>query len=330
MADQVYTLVEAAKAEPESRSTGYIGLFAESYQPFWVAPVQPSDREYPWSVEKTVAYTGSTGSRLIGSDFDATQGQFANYVSEVKAYGGKIKVDEYIADNMPMTMPRQRQSQVTSYARKMFIDTFEGAGGANLRGVRDWLGGDLPLATTKIAAGYETQVIRAGTTAHGDLLTMDMLDELISVVSFIPGMSFLYMNSILARRIKKLTRGTTAGDYRVDYRPEEVGRFDFIYSGWPIVVARDADNATLLSTAEQDSANANATTMSVYAVCWGVDMATYHSTSPTGIAKTPIPQVSPMGDGSNYKYERFTLYPGFAPQKKTCIGRLCYVKNALA
>ena len=114
MSDQVLTLVEAAKAEAPSQKTGYIGIYAEAYQPNFVAPVLASDRTFPWDVEDDLSYTGSTGSRLIDADFDATQANFKHYDSDVKAYGGKIKVDEYMVDNMPMALPRQESSQVKS------------------------------------------------------------------------------------------------------------------------------------------------------------------------------------------------------------------------
>ncbi len=332
MSDQVLTMVEAARAEPATQATGYIGIYASSYQTNFVAPVQASDRVFSWQVEDDLSYTGSTGSRAIDADFDATQANFKPYESEVKAYGGKIKVDEYIVDNMPMSIPRQEASQVRSYARKLFIDTFEGIGGADLRGVRDWLGGDsASRSAALIAAGYSAQVINAGSTASGDVLTIDMMDECLSNLEIIPGQSFVYGNDILIRRLMRLCRGdtTSAAGYNIQFNPAEVGRFDYLYRGVPIVSARDGKNADLLSTTEYD-ATTNQDTLSLYFVTWGVEQCTYFSTNPAGVSGVPMPQVIDATDGSNYQYKRFKHYVGFVPQQPRSIVRLRGLKNSIS
>lgn len=329
MADQEYTLVEAAKAEPESQKTGYIGIYAEAYQVNFVAPVLSSDRTFPWDVEDDLPYTGSTGSRSIGSDFDATQANFKPYASDVKPYGGKIKVDEYIVDNMPKSMPRQEASQVRAFARKQFVDTFQGAGGADLRGARDWFGGDVASNGRIIAPGFENQEVAAGTTASGDLLTLDMLDDTIARVDIRYGSTMIYCNDIITRRIMKLNRGNDSNGFNVNYRPDEIGRFDGLYAGIPIVTCRDGKNADLLSTTEYDNTT-NQNTLSLYVVTWGPEHACYFSTNPTGIAGVPLPIVTEQNDGSNYMYKRFKFYLGFAPQQPRCIARLRKLKNAVA
>lgn len=330
MADQEFTLVEAAKLEKPSVATGYIGIYANAYQTGFVAPVQPSDRQYNWRIEDDLPYTGSTGSRNIGSDFDATQANFKSYYSEVKAYGGKIKVDEYVMDNVPASVPAQKSSQVRAFARKLFIDTFQGTGGADLRGIRDWLGGDAASRSSAlIAAGYENQVVNAGSTGSGDLITLDMLDEVLSKVEVIPGKTFIYCNEIITRKIKSLNRGNSTSGYNVVFSPSEIGRFDDVYYNVPIVTTKDGKNANLLDTDEFD-ATTNENTMSLYVVTWDVEGATYFSTSPTGVAGTPMPQIEEHGDGSNYKYHRFKFYPGFAPQKPRSIARLRGLKNSMS
>lgn len=330
MSDQVLTMVEAAKMEPSTQATGYIGIYAESYQTNYIAPVQSSDRIFPWAVEDDLPYTGTTGSRAIDADFDATQANFKNYESEVKAYGGKIKVDEYIVDNMPASIPRQEASQVRSFARKLFIDTFEGTGGADIRGIRDWLGGNSASHGGAIATGYSGQVVNAGSTGSGDLLTIDMLDEIVGLMEVIPGNTAIYANEILIRRIMKLARGMTDGTtYNLQFNPAEFGRFDGIFRGIPLVAARDGKNANLLSTTEYDTTT-NADTLSLYIVTWGIEHATYFSTNPSGVSGVPLPQVEKMGDGSNYKYTRFKHYVGFAPQQPRSVVRLRGLKNAIA
>lgn len=330
MSDQVYTLVEAAKAEAPSVATGFIGIYAEAYQPNFVAPIQQSDRTYVWDVEDDLPYTGSTGSRLVGSDFDATQGNFKPYESAVKAYGGKIKVDEYIVDNMPRSMPRQISSQIRAFSRKLFVDTFQGTGGADLRGIRDWLGGDsASRPAALIAAGYENQIINAGTGANGDLLTLDMLDDAIARVEIIPGSTFIYCNDIITRKIKQLNRGNVSAGYNVNFSPDQIGVWDEMYNGIPVITARDGKNADLLSTTEYDNTT-NQSTLSLYVVTWGMEATTYFSSSPAGVSGVPMPMITEQNDGSNFKYWRFKHYVGFAPQLPRGIVRLRGLKNSLS
>jgi hypothetical protein len=325
-------MVEAAKQEAPSVSTGYIGIYANAYQTNFVAPVVASDRVHTWRVEDGLPYTGTTGSRAIDADFDATQANLKNYESEVKAYGGKIKADEYIVDNMPASLPFQNAMQVKAFARKQFIDTFEGTGGADLRGIRDFYGKDeASRPAASLSPGYEGQVVNAGSTASGDVLTLDMLDECFGKWDVIPGQSYIYGNEILIRRLMKLARGTVTDgtQYNTVYNPSEIGRFDGVYRNVPLVIARDGKNANLLSVTEYD-ATTNQNTLSLYFVTWGLEHCMYFSTSPAGVSGVPIPQVVDASDGSNYQYKRFKFYVGFAPKQPRACVRLRGLKNSVS
>lgn len=332
MADSNLTLVEAAKLEPESAATGYIGIYANSYQTNYIAPVLSSGRTFAWNVEDDLPYTGSTGSRAIDADFDTSTADFKPYESEVKLYGGKIKCDEYFRDLMPDSVARQESTQVKAFARKQFIDTFEGTGTNDLRGIRDWLGKDESTRpTASLTPGYENQVVNAGSTASGDLLTIDMMDQILSLVDVIPGQTAIYCNDILTRRFMKLSRGMTDGTtYNLQFDPNEFGRFDGIYRGIPIVTAKDGKNANLLSVTEYDVTSVQAT-LSLYIVTWGPEHAAYFSPNPAGVAGVPLPQVTgPLSDGTNYTFKRFKHYVGFVPQVPRCVVRLRGIKNAVA
>ena len=330
MADTIMSLVEAAKAEAPSTKTGYIGIYANAYQPNYVAPVQKSGRVWDWTVEDSLPHTGSSSSRAIGSDFDATQANFKPYESKVKAYGGKIKVDRYIKYNMPESMPRQQESQIKAFARSAFIDTFEGTGGSAMRGIRHWLGGDATTySALAIAPGYENQIVSAGATSGGVAISLDMLDEAISKVDVRPGKTFIYANFVLVRGIQKLNRGNVSAGHNVVFDPSQIGTFSMVYDNIPIVQTTDGKNADLLSTTEYDYSNGVQTTMSLYIVTWDDDAATYFSTNPQGISGVPLPILDNDGDGSNYQYERFEFYVGFVPQIPRSVVRLMNLKNAL-
>jgi hypothetical protein len=230
---------------------------------------------------------------------------------------------------MPMSMPRQESSQVRAFARKQFVDTFQGAGGADLRGIRDWFGGNVASNGRVISPGYENQEVAAGATASGDVLTLDMLDDTIARCDVRYGSTFIYCNDVVTRRIQKLGRGNDANGYNVNYNPDEIGRFDALYHGIPIITTRDGKNTDLLSITEYDNTT-NQNTMSLYVVTWGPEHATYFSTNPTGVAGVPMPMVEEQNDGSNYKYKRFKFYLGFAPQQPRAIARLRKLKNAVS
>jgi hypothetical protein len=321
MADQEITLLEAAKLETPSYATGLIGTYAEAYPNFGVAPIVPSDRIYSWDVEDDLPDADSTvGSRYVGSDFDATQGNVKPYSSELKAYGGKIMVDEYIQDNMSKSVATQELMQVKSFARKAFVDTFEGAGGKNFRGVRDWLAYDSAFAAS--------QVVNASGSSQA-VIDLDMLDDLLERVIITPG-TRIYSNPIVLRKITQLCRGNVSAGYNVVYPPNGLGMPIETYRGVPMVPCSDGKNANLLSVVEPDYAT-TATSCSLYVITWGSEGALYHSSNPASSASgVPMPTIIRSNPGTNYNYTRFKYYLGFAPTALRCIGRIRYLKNAMS
>jgi hypothetical protein len=318
MADQELTLIEAAKLEKPSYATGLIGTYAEAYPNFAVAPIVPSDRIYSWDVEDDLPYTGSTGSRLVGADFDSSQGNVKPYASEVKAYGGKIQVDEYIEDNLPKSVAAQEIMQMKSFARKAFIDTFEGSGGADFRGIKDWLANDPGFASQTVNASSGTQAV----------ITLDMLDELLSKMVVTP-FTQIYANPVILRKIWQLNRGNVSAGYFVQSSREEVGMVPQHYAGIPLIPASDGKNANLFSVVEAD-ANSVASSCSLYIVTWGMEAALYHSSNTTlGANGAPIPQLVKATPGTNYTYTRMKYYLGFAPTSIRSIGRIRYLTPTL-
>lgn len=317
------TLLEASKLMEPSRKAGVVQIYADAYQPLSSATVinTGGKASYAWRVEDDLAHT-SGGKRNVGSDFTATYGNAKPYESDVKIYGGKIQVDEYIMDHSPASMNFQEASQIRSHAREFTVDLFEGTGGTSLRGFRDWMQNDTAYA------GQETW---AGSTANGDVLTEAMIDELISDVNVVQGQSFFYCADIVARRMKYIAKGQVSNQSRVNYTSDEWGKWNFTYDGIPVVVLRDGKNSDLLSTTEYDYGTANQTTCSLYLVTWGQDMASLFSSSaivaPNGV---PLPKMTKENDGSNFKYERLTWYVGLAPHQPRCMGRIKGVKNSIS
>jgi hypothetical protein len=325
MADQEVTLVEAAKLMEPSRKAGVIQTYAEAYHPMQVAPVINTGGKdaYAWTVEDDLA--ASTVSRNVGSDFDATQGNVKPYESNVKIYGGKIKVDEFIVDHSPASIAFQEQSQIRSMARGFTVDLIEGTGGTSLRGVKDWLDND---------GAFSNQTVNAGATAGGDLLTLNMMDELVENIS--KNNPHLYMREVFMRRLKAMARGleTTAGySQRLNYTPDQFGTWSWSYSGIPVHVLQDGKGTDLLSITEIDGAASQSNTGSIYAIDWGMEAAALFASGAggeIGANGVPLPKLEMHGDGTNYKYERLTWYVGFVPHTIRCIARIRYLENAVA
>lgn len=314
------TLLEAAKLMEPSRKTGVIQTYAEAYQPMQVAPVIDTGGKasYAWTVEDDLAHT-SGGKRNVGSDFTASAGNVKPYESDVKIYGGKIQVDEYIQDHSPASVTFQEASQTRAHAREFTVDLFEGSGGTSLRGWNHWLEND---------GAFSTQSVNStSTTENGDLVSLDMMDELVEKIS--RGNPYLYMRDVHMRRIKRLARGTGDTDQRMVYARDEFGKWAWMYDGIPIVVLKDGKGNDLLSITETDGAGTYSTTGNIYAIDWGIEAAALFSSNekkgPNGV---PLPKVEQHGDGSNYKYIRMTYYVGCVPHTIRCAARIQYCKNA--
>lgn len=325
MADQELTLLEAAKLMPAGQARGIIGTYAMGSQILMAAPIIPleSGNIYPWNVESQLANeTASKAVRDVNADFDATMGTVATYDSQLKIYGGKVKVDRYIQTTMAPSVQFQRSSQIKSAARQFTIDCFEGTGATRLKGFDLYIDNE---------PAYKNQNVDAGTTAHGDLATTDMLDEMISKVQIIPGQSYFYMNDVLTRRFKKLNKGNVSDEYNTVYNADQFGYFGGQYSGIPIVTMMDGKSKDMLSTTRTDaSQGANADTCAIYLVTWGVEQAAIVASSQTrGANGIPIPDLLGQGDGTNFNYERLEWYVTVVPHIPRCVCRLDHVKNAI-
>ena len=315
------TLLEAGKLMEPSRKAGVIQTYAEAYQPMRVAPIINTEGKasYSWSVEDDLARNTAASVRNVNADYTASQGDIKPYESDVKIYGGKIQVDDYIVDHSPASVTFQEQSQIRSHAKALTVDIFEGDGGTHLRGWRNWLLND---------AAFSGQDIAAGTTASGDLLTTPMVDELEGRVDRGPNLTF-YCREIVARRLRVISKGQATGEQRMTYEKNEFGMWAEMYDGIPIVILQDGKGTDLLSVTEIDGASTNSDTCSLYLINWGIEAAALFSSSPViGANGVPLPKLKVQNDGSNYQYERLEWYIGNVPHTIRSIGRIKHIKNA--
>jgi hypothetical protein len=316
------TLLEAGKLMEPSKKAGIIDIYARAYQPMQVAPVISTEGKasYTWNDEDDLPYDGSGGSRNVGADFTATAGNSKPYESDVKIYGGKIQVDEYIQDHSPASVQFQESGQIKAHAKKLTTDIFEGEGGTNLRGFRHWMLYD---------SAYQGQEVSAGVTDNGVLLDTTMVDELIEKVKRGPD-TYFYCTENTMLRLKYISKGQQSNEPRMVYEKNEFGMWAWAYDGIPVVVLKDGKNNNLLSTTEADSAGNNNSTTSLYIVSWGIENAALFSSSTIiGENGVPLPKVLKQNDGTNYVYTRMTWYVGLTPHEPRSIGRVRYIKDAI-
>ena len=111
------------------------------------------------------------------------------------------------------------------------------------------------------------QLLDAGTSAGGDTLTLDMVDELIDLVE--PEPDALLMNKVMRRKINKLVRASGAAIETVD------GNFNKrlqAYAGYPILTAGfDNENNEILDFNEACPGGGSDVGTSIYAVRFGTD-----------------------------------------------------------
>ena len=111
-----------------------------------------------------------------------------------------------------------------------------------------------------------SQVIDAGSTAGGDALTLDKLDELLDAVQ--GGADVLFMNKIMRRKVSALVR---AAGQAIETVNDAFGRQLTAYAATPIaVIEEDKDGNQILAFDEDDSNGDAASCTSIYAVRFGL------------------------------------------------------------
>lgn len=304
------TLLEASKLMTDDRQRAVVQLYAQTYHPWTVMPIQSRPNGvFRWTLEDQL--DSNVGVRAIGSDFTAGTGTVKPYTSITKAYGGKIAVDDKIAKEEPEAVQFYKAQQVRALARKVTIDMFEGAGSTSFRGVRDWVMND-----------YTSQNVTMGATSGGIVPTMAKVDTMLSYLDVVPGRTFIYSNYTPFQVMATLARTNGTGQQNIQWVPDQFGVLQPTYAGIPWIVLRDGKGTDLLSVVETDTATTGGSATSIYAVTYGEEMFTgFQSAAPT---------VEGALDGTNFKTSRLDWYPGIAPVRPRSVVRLNNVKNALS
>jgi len=160
------------------------------------------------------------------------------------------------------------------------------------------------------------QVLDAGSSAGGDELTLDMVDQLIDAVD--PEPDALLMNKTMRRKINKLVRASGAAIETVD---GNYGKRLQSYAGYPILPV-NYDNAgdQILAFDEDDCNGDTAECTSIYSVRWGSDAL-------CGLQNGTI-ETDDQGYSGIYRLILVEWYPTIAIFHPRCCARLRGITNA--
>jgi hypothetical protein len=303
---------------PVGPARGVIQTYADASKILADASVIPSaSKDFTWSLETALPWTGTSGVRDINADFTASYAQTNKYSSETKIYGGKVQVDKKITVESPDSVAYQEAAQIRALSHQLDIDVFEGAGGVtnNIRGFQYIL---------ENYEDFDTQTVNA-TATNTATVTLDMLDEAISKVAVAPS-TRIYANNSVIRTINSLSRAPVSASMGVTRTLDQFGVYSLAYNGIPMISMLDGKNANMLSTTQADADANESDAQSLWIVTWGPENATLFSSNSTRVANgVPIPDIEEMTDGTNYRYIRFEWYVGLALQSIRSIARIRYL-----
>jgi hypothetical protein len=300
------TLLEQSKAITNPQAQAIVNAFALEFDINSRIPyVSMTGYDLPFTVFDALP---TIAPRDFNADFTSDYGTSSQYRVPWKNYGGKLEVDRAMKKGNPAGAAIQLQLQVAAIAKKWAAHAIEGAGSTELNGLN-----------TFINTFWTGQRLDASASASGGLITIDMIDELLSLVD---NPSVIYCSEIVSRKITSLAR--TATVHNIVYTKPEFGAPILTYAGIPVVTMRDADTGDdILSTVEIDGAATNSNTSSVYAIRFGEDG--FHGFAPGGVGL----DVTETNPGTNYDVTRLEKNAGVALKHKRGAARLRYVKQAL-
>lgn len=301
------TLIEAAKSAPTPLQAGIITMFAQSSDVLRTLPFDTIPGNAVTNLrEQTLPGVGFRG---VNEAYSEDVGVINPITETLAILGGDMDVDLFVVKTMGAQQRSNRVSMKVKAAAHRFTRAFvKGDSSADPR--------EFDGLQVRIAGN---QLIDAGATSGGDVLSLGKLDELIDAVDN-PG--YLIMNKTMRRRLSAAARSTTVGGY-LTYGLDEFGRQVAKYNDLPILIA-DEDNlaAQILPFTEASPVGAVAATTSIYCVSFGSMML-------SGIQNGPI-EARDLGEVHDTPAMRTRVewYAGIAAWHGRSAARLRGITNA--
>ena len=260
------TLVEASKVSTDPLRSGIIEKFARSSPVLLAADFQDvGGLAYRYTEEGALPGVGFRG---INQAFTEETGILNPQVESLAIFGGDADTDVALVKTQPTNNIGDLRAtydgmKVKSMAGFLTLKFFKGD---NTSDPTEFDGMERRLTGS--------QLIDAGATSGGDVLTLAKLDELLDAVDKVgdgteTGRTWLYMNRTMRRKVNTLIRAagqareTVSGDFGI--------QFD-AYAGIPIgVIEEDNAGNPIFPFTEANPGGGVAASTSIYAVTWSAD-----------------------------------------------------------
>jgi hypothetical protein len=250
------TLLEAAKLVTDPLKRGVIEIFPRTSPVLERLPFfNVNGQAYKYNIEETLPGIAFRG---INESYSEDTGVVNPAVEALYIMGGLSKVDRALiktqgnVNNLRAIYDGMKaKAAALTYTAKFF-------NGDNSNDPNEFDGLEKRLTGL--------QVIDAGSTAGGDVLTLDKMDELLDAVQ--GGADVLFMNKIMRRKVSTLVR---AAGQAIETVSDAFGRQLTAYAATPIaVIEEDKDGNQILAFDEDDSNGDAASCTSIYAVRFGL------------------------------------------------------------
>ncbi|MBZ0254564.1 phage major capsid protein, partial [bacterium] len=210
---------------------------------------------YVYNQEKTLPGVGFRG---INETYDESTGVVNPQVERLAALGGKCKVDRLLV----LTQGSQNNLRAIHDSMKVKSIALEFTGkffnGDNSVRPKEFDGLKKRITGNQI-------ITKSSPTSGGDVLTLDLLDELID--SVVGGPDVLFMNKTMRRKVNTLVR---AAGQAIETVSNSFGRQLTAYAGVPIApIEQDHEENDILPFTEDNPGGGTAASTSLYAVRFG-------------------------------------------------------------
>ncbi|MDY6969345.1 MAG: hypothetical protein SVR08_11935 [Spirochaetota bacterium] len=254
------TLVEASKLHKgDVVRSAIIEIYARSSDILRVLPFETiAGSALKYNREETLPGVGFRG---VNEGYTESTGILNPIVEPLVIAGGDLDVDKFILKTMGED---QRSVQEAMKAKALSLSwTAKFIKGDQESDPKEFDGLQIRLAGN--------QLIDAGATSGGDVLSLTKLDELIDAVQ---EPTALIMNKTMRRKLTAAARTSTVGGYII-YEPDEFGRTITKYNDLPILIADEDNTGTqILPFTEANPGGGTAASTSIYCVSFGEGMLT--------------------------------------------------------
>lgn len=249
------TLVEAAKLHSgDVMRSAIIEIYARSSDILRVLPFGDiPGNALKYNREETLPGVGFRG---VNDSYTESTGILNPITESLFIAGGDLDVDKFIVDTMGADQRSIHEAMKVKALSLSFTKTF--IKGDNTTAKKEFDGLQVRITGD--------QLIDAGATSGGDVLSLAKLDELIDGVD---DPTHLIMNKTVRRSLSVAARTASVGG-DLQWQKDDFGRQVAMYNDLPILIAdKDNENNQILPFTEANPGGGTAASTSIYCVSFG-------------------------------------------------------------